>query len=231
MVRLMRHRLGLGSILGLWLLLGSACAVTYIPDAQGTPRAVLQIPLTPVPTPSPQVAPPAAGTPQPSPTALPATATPQPSPTALPATATPLPTPTTLPATATPQPTPTALRLPPRSHRLPPPPRRSHSYRAPRYGHAAAIAYRAPGYRHAAAIAYRPSRYRYAATTAYRAPRYRHATAHTYCTACDGYAVAKSDAFAANPDSSSDASAATRNRPRLLHRHLVVRRRDESALR
>ena len=139
----------------------------------------------------------------------PATATPQPTPTALPATATPQPTPTALPATATPQPTPTRSPLRPRrSQRLPRsrlPPRRSH--RLPPFP--------------------LPLRRNHA----YRAPRYRHATAHTYCTACDGYAVAKSDTFAANPDSSSDASAATRNRPRLLHRHLVVRRRDESALR
>ena len=103
--------------------------------------------------------------------------------------------------------------------------------RAPRCRHAAANAYRAPRCRRTAANACRAPRCRHAAANAYRAPRYGYATAHTNCTPCDGYAVAKSDAFAANPDSSSDASAATCNRPRLLHRHLVVCRWDESALR
>ena len=107
----------------------------------------------------------------------------------------------------------------------------ANAYRAPRCRRTAANACRAPRCRHAAANAYRAPRCRHAAANAYRAPRYGYATAHTNCTPCDGYAVAKSDAFAANPDSSSDASAATCNRPRLLHRHLVVCRWDESALR
>ena len=68
----MRHRLGACLLLGLWLLLGSACAYTYAPNAQGTPVLVLQIPLTPTPT-----APPAIGTPPaPTPAAAPAAGTP-----------------------------------------------------------------------------------------------------------------------------------------------------------
>ena len=46
-----RHarRLGATLLLGLSVLLAGACAVEYVPDAQGTPRAVLRAPSTPAP--------------------------------------------------------------------------------------------------------------------------------------------------------------------------------------
>lgn len=72
MVRQVRRRLGASVLIGLWLLLGTACAYTYVPNAEGTPVLTLQISLTPTPTVSP-----ATGTPLvPTPTALPATGTP-----------------------------------------------------------------------------------------------------------------------------------------------------------
>ena len=84
MVAHMRHRLGVSCLFALWLLLGSACAIEVVPDAQGTPRPVLVIP-TPARAPSAPTEMPGTATPIPSPTALAVTATPQPTPTALPA--------------------------------------------------------------------------------------------------------------------------------------------------
>lgn len=72
----MRRRLVVGFLLALWLSLGSSCAVTYVPDEQGTPRPVLRLPATPIPTSATPTTLPAAATPLVSPTALPVSAAP-----------------------------------------------------------------------------------------------------------------------------------------------------------